>query len=401
MSFIAGTVIKTLAELIEPSGKSIDTWSFKVSYKATPALLIVCAILVSQRQYYGEPISCDAGAARGGIDQDVLESFCWMYSTFNIPREYKGACSAGGIEYYPDSIVYNSYYQWVPLYLTFMAVIFYIPRLLWLCWEGGLMKFFTKGTSTREIEDKDEKKERLVKFFSQNIKNKYNTYFFGFVFCEHLNFFIVVFQFLLTHKFLNHRFLDYGFKVWQYYLLPTEEQQMFGVINPMCNTFPRIASCTYWRWGGGGHQENINAICILGLNIVNDKVFLVIWWWYSFVSLVTLIRLICRYIQCRFKYIRYQLIHARMNRYFRRSNKTKKIEEYLRTCKLGDWFVLYQLSKNLNRSFFMDFLSELSVRYDEKEIIDPTDTGDTLVTMLLKPSYTSVEGGEDKDHDVV
>ena len=31
-----------------------------------------------------------------------------------------------------------------------------------------------------------------------------------------------------------------GFKVWQYYLLPPEEQQMPGVINPMCYTFPRI-----------------------------------------------------------------------------------------------------------------------------------------------------------------
>ena len=25
----------------------------------------------------------------------MLESYCWMYSTWNIPREYKGACSGG------------------------------------------------------------------------------------------------------------------------------------------------------------------------------------------------------------------------------------------------------------------------------------------------------------------
>ena len=60
------------------------------------------------------------------------------------------------------------------------------------------------------------------------------------------------------------------------------------------------AACSYWRWGGSGRQENINAICILGLNIVNDKVskhnlhcqciililngnlkvFLILWWWF-------------------------------------------------------------------------------------------------------------------------
>ena len=32
------------------------------------------------------------------------------------------------------------------------------------------------------------------------------------------------------------------------------------------------ASCDYWRWGQGGKQENINAICILALNHINDKV---------------------------------------------------------------------------------------------------------------------------------
>ena len=37
-------------------------------------------------------------------------------------------------------------------------------------------------------------------------------------------------------------------------------------------TLPFSASCDYWRWGSGGRQESINAICILALNIINDKV---------------------------------------------------------------------------------------------------------------------------------
>ena len=36
--------------------------------------------------------------------------------------------------------------------------------------------------------------------------------------------------------------------------------------------FPLSANCDYWRWGSGGRQESINAICILALNIINDKV---------------------------------------------------------------------------------------------------------------------------------
>ena len=49
-----------------------------------------------------------------------------------------------------------------------------------------------------------------------------------------------------------------------------------------------------------------------------------------------------------------------MYRHFKRSAKSDKIEMYIKqNCTLGDWFVLYQLSKNLNKPFFMEFLSKL------------------------------------------
>ncbi len=35
-------------------------------------------------------------------------------------------------------------------------------RTLWLMMEGGLMKFFGKGTTTRIIEDPEEKRDKLV-----------------------------------------------------------------------------------------------------------------------------------------------------------------------------------------------------------------------------------------------
>ena len=37
-------------------------------------------------------------------------------------------------------------------------------------------------------------------------------------------------------------------------------------------SYHNLAFCDYWRFGTGGHQENVNAVCILALNIINDKV---------------------------------------------------------------------------------------------------------------------------------
>ena len=168
--------------------------------------------------------------------------------------------------------IYNSYYQWVSLFLLLVAVLFYVPRMIWMMMEGGLMKFFGKGTTTRLIEEPDEKRDKLVQFFTDNIHNKYNIYYFGFICCEMLNTLIVIIAYFLTDRFLNYEFAFYGFKTWLYYKLPPEEQRMSTVTNPMCKTFPRIAACDYHRFGSGGGTENVNAICILALNIINDKV---------------------------------------------------------------------------------------------------------------------------------
>ena len=76
------------------------------------------------------------------------------------------------------TIVYNSYYQWVPLYLIILAFLFYLPRMCWLIMEGGLMEFFGKGTTTRFVEDQEEKKDILVDFFRKNVHNKYTQKYF-------------------------------------------------------------------------------------------------------------------------------------------------------------------------------------------------------------------------------
>jgi len=267
--------------------------------------------------------------------------------------------------------------------------------MLWLNIEGGLMRFCGKGTTTRFVEDAQEKRDKLVRFFVRNIHNKYNIYFAGFVFCELLNLLIVLGTVGLTHRFLHKRYLLYGIQVWQYYLLPEEEQRMPGVTNPLCRTFPRVASCNYWRFGSGGRQENINAICILRLNIINDKVFLVLWWWFALISLLGALRMLYRAVQVQSPGLRYKLLEVRLSRFFRRSGGRESIQSFLLECKVGDWFVLYQLSKNLNRQFFVDFLTAVTRRLAEEgetgQLQEDEDSGDDLMAMLLKPSFTTQE----------
>lgn len=397
-------------------------------------MLVGSSVVVTAKQYFGSPIQCDAGNAASGVEKDVLEAYCWMYATFDIPTSYRGQCSAGDQDYrIVNNIVYNSYYQWIPIYLVALTILFYMPRLIWMSMEGGLMHFFSKGTTgmtynwkksskakkvANWIEDQDVKKEKLAHFFIENIRNKYNAYFMGFIFCELLNMSIAASTFALTHKFLRHKFLRYGLETVAYYNLPEEEYAMEGITNPMCTTFPRVASCNYIRWGPAGVQENVNSICILGLNVINDKIFLVLWFWLSGVLVISMFNLIIRIVTCSSSCIRYQMLRFTLLRFFKKSKQTDKIRKYIYSCQLGDWFVIQQLSKNLNRHFFMEFLTEICLRYGEK--VDEEDGeeeekdtkhplvnfADLTISMMTPRDYMSQQsvkgkskGGKSDDDD--
>ena len=69
------------------------------------------------------------------------------------------------------------------------------------------------------------------------------------------------------------------------------------------------------RFGSGGKQESVNAICILALNIINDKVFLVVWWWFLVLIFLGLSRLVFRLIQVNSVRLRFYMLNLRMHRY--------------------------------------------------------------------------------------
>ena len=43
-----------------------------------------------------------------GVKDDVLNSFCWMYSTFDIPESFTGSCARKEQD---QTALYNTYYQ--------------------------------------------------------------------------------------------------------------------------------------------------------------------------------------------------------------------------------------------------------------------------------------------------
>jgi len=351
-------LIKGATEAILGIGEvSIDNFTFKLFYKWSVSLFIASSVTVCSSQFFGDPIACES--ADDSIDEEVINAYCWMYSHFDMPPDYNGFCTQRN----PDKTnLYNTYYQWVSVFFMIQAILFYIPRCIWLSMEGGLMSFLVKGCTGRVVDNHAEKQSSLLEYYHEFVHNKFNKYAFCFLFCELLNVIILVSQVFVTHAFLNYQYLDYGYQVYEYYRLPAELRSQRETLNPMCEIFPKVAVCNYQRYGRGGGQETKNSICILSLNIINDKIFIVLWVWHCTLLLAGAIRLTTRFFQVSCSCVRCFLMKMAMGQYLRNNKHIRHIEHYVTHCSIGDWFVLYQMNKSMNKRFFAEFLALLSIK---------------------------------------
>jgi len=367
-------LIKGATEVILGIGEvSIDNFTFKLFYKWSVSLFITGSVAVCSSQFFGDPIACET--ADDSVDEEVLNAYCWMYTTLDLPQDFKGSCSR---KYFDSTNLYNTYYQWVSIFLMIQAIIFYIPRCIWLSMEGGLMTFLVKGNQGRVIEDPQEKQKVLLKNYLEHVHNKFNKYAFCFFFCELLNILISISQVFVTNAFLNYQFLDYGYLVYHHYRLPPEERQLETALNPMCEVFPKVGVCNYQRYGRGGGQETKNALCVLSLNMINDKVFAILWFWHCILIIAGVNRILTRSVQIFSSRIRFFLMKMMMHRYLSNNKHTKHIHHYIVHCSIGDWFVLYQMSKNTNKRFFAEFLALLSLKVNP----DPDVSSDPEIDIL-------------------
>ena len=54
------------------------------------------------------------------MSEGTLKTYCWMYSTFNIPEGFQGKCAR---KRQSEDLMYNSYYQWVALCLVGQVIV--------------------------------------------------------------------------------------------------------------------------------------------------------------------------------------------------------------------------------------------------------------------------------------
>ncbi|KYN30555.1 Innexin inx1 [Trachymyrmex septentrionalis] len=331
-----------------------DSVLFRLHNHFTTVLLFTCSLLVTATQYVGNPISCIVQ----GLPTNPINTYCWITSTFTMPDAFNR--QVGSEVAHPgvandfgdvEARKYYTYYQWVCFVLFFQAILCYVPQWLWGFWEGGLMQALVMGMNCG-MDTKDnitKKKSILMDYLMMHIRN-HNTYVYRYFACEVLCLVNIIGQLYLMNRFFDGEFLSYGLRVLQFSDTPQEER-----IDPMVYVFPRVTKCIFHKYGASGTIQQHDSLCILPLNIVNEKTYIFIWFWFFILGIMLIALIIYRALIIFAPMIRPRVLHL--------SSRLLPIEtcqSVSRKVDLGDWWILYILSTNMDSLLYRDFLMEFT-----------------------------------------
>lgn len=336
----------------------IDNTIFRLHNSFTTVLLLTCSLIITATQYVGQPISCIVS----GIPTHVVNTFCWIHSTFTMPDAFRR--QVGREVAHPgiandfddeDAKKYYTYYQWVCFVLFFQAIACYTPKFLWEQFEGGLMRMIVMGLNITicSREEKDAKRDALLDYLTKHVK-RHKMYAIRYWLCEALCVFNIIIQMYLMNRFFDGEFMSYGTRIMELSDVPQDQR-----VDPMVFIFPRVTKCIFHKYGASGSLQKHDSLCILPLNIVNEKTYVFIWFWYWILLTLLVGLMVFRAFMLFMPKFRPRLLHAR--------NRMISLE----TCRIlsqkldiGDWWLIYMLGRNLDPVIYKEVMTEFSKEID-------------------------------------
>jgi len=331
----------------------IDNHIFRLHYRGTVIIILAATALVTSRQFIGDPITCMSDS----MSSDIMNIYCWIHSTYTVNDKFNGTQGQdypmpglGEDDVHGDreGVTHHKYYQWVIFMLTLQAGMFYLPRLLWKTAEGGVMKLLVSGLDElHEWMDKGTRKDgvEVVARYFHITPSRRGTYFLKFVFCEVLNFINVIGQIYLTDMFLGYQFTKFGRDVFA-----QSEMDLNTREDPMHRVFPKVAKCSFSKYGPSGSIQNHDALCVLPINIINEKIYIFLYFWFVFLGAISAMWLLYRFLTIVSLSLRVSIIYYRSDKQVPKPLIEAAISNPKHTTleRLGDYLLLYFITKNVN-----------------------------------------------------
>lgn len=78
-------ILRSLRSLVKISRVHTDGNIFRLHYSLTVIILMAFCIIITTKQYVGEPIDC---LRTDGVDKSIINTYCWIHTTYSIPKAF-------------------------------------------------------------------------------------------------------------------------------------------------------------------------------------------------------------------------------------------------------------------------------------------------------------------------
>lgn len=337
-------VLGALAGLVKVrySRTLVDSQVFRLHYHWTTAFLFISCALVVASDYIGDAIQCLVGQEDA---PKPITTYCWISSTFTI----NSTGPLMGLGTYKPKFHqrrFHAYYQWVPVVLFLQGCLFYLPHLIWKNWEGKQVDLLLQDLNKSLFdEDAAKKKVNIIKYLkdSWGLNMRYSVLYFV---CEVLNLVNVVGQMFLMNRFLGGFFMKYGIKVISFLTSDDTKRN-----DALMETFPRMTKCIFHLFGASGEIEKKDVLCVLPQNIINEKIYLVMWFWFIILTIITILQVVWQLVIFNSPTVRVRLLQR-----LAQKNFCPRMENAIRNMHLGDFCLVLSIGKNLDIFSFRDVM---------------------------------------------
>ena len=319
-----------------------DNWYFKLFSRVTVGIFMIASLISFATSYSDSAMTC-----KQRTDSNYFDTYCWSYGTvmpvahqsdyYSDGKNTENICK--GINDDEEESRNYSPHLWVTLMLLIQGALFMIPDIMWQGFEGGMLDQF--GTEKGSFLSPRIKNGEVFDGLS---KKKTMRYFFAFVFCEFMNLGFAIINFIIMNYFLGGHFYNR--------MLSCKE-----------SIFPTRLSCQVYYYDGSGRNTREDSLCLLGQNLINQKIYVLIWAWFIVLFIASGCMIVFRTLCIVLPLLRKMIVQSYTTgkgiekiAYGRLDSPTYDFGH------IGHWFLLTQIGKNSTPNSFTNFLKELSLR---------------------------------------
>ncbi len=102
----------------------------------------------------------------------------------------------------------------------------------------------------------------------------------------------------------------------------------------MIRIFPRVTKCRFYKYGPSANIETHDALCLLPLNIVNEKIYIFLWFWFLILGALTAAVILFRLIIIACPPVRVYMLSLRF-----KLGSLDHLHTIVRKMSIGDWFL--------------------------------------------------------------